>query len=186
MIYVFRSAAVAIFIAVVGVCFAGAQGLNSVTGFVFGENRLPLSRVHVELQTDMYSTYTRTQTNDSGMFSFRGIPNGQFYVKVLPYGTDYQEQSRSVTLSPIGRGGVSEQIDFYLRLRKTGTPLVAPEVVFVQEVPPGAKELYEAGVKELENKNEQEGYEKLKQALESFPQYFVTMCRSFYSQKQLK
>jgi outer membrane protein assembly factor BamD (BamD/ComL family) len=177
MIYVFRSAVVAIFIAVIGVCLADAQGLNSITGFVFGENRLPLSRVHVELQTDMYSTLVRTQTNDSGMFSFRGIPNGQFYVKVLPYGTDYHEQSRSVTLSPIGRGGVSEQIDFYLKLRKTGTSLGAPEVVFVQEVPPRAKELYEAGVKELENKNEKNGYEKLKQALETFPQYFAALDR---------
>ena len=180
MIYVFRSVSVAILIAVVGVCVATAQGRNSVSGFVFGENRMPLSRVYVELQTDMYSTYSRTQTNGAGMYSFRGIPDGRYYVKVLPHGTNYQEQGQAVSLLPlsaVGRGAVSEQLDFYLQLRKTATDMAAPEVVFVQEVPPKAKELYEAGVKELENKNEKEGYEKLKQALETFPQYFAALDR---------
>ena len=180
MIYVFRSAAVAIFIAVVGVCLAGAQGRNSISGFVFGENRMPLSRVYVELQTDMYSTYSRTQTNGAGMYSFRGIPDGRYYVKVLPHGTNYEEQGQPVSLLPlsaIGRGAISEQLDFYLQPRKTATALAAPEVVFVQEIPPRAKELYEAGVKELENKKENEGYEKLKQALETFPQYFAALDR---------
>lgn len=180
MIYVFRSALIAIFIAGVGVCLASAQGRNSISGFVFGENRMPLSRIYVELQTDMYSTYARTQTNGAGMYSFRGIPDGRYYVKVLPHGTNYQEQGQAVSLlplSPIGRGAVSEQLDFYLQPRKTGAPLSAPEVVFVQDIPPKAKELYEAGVNELENKNEKEGYERLKQAIETFPQYFAALDR---------
>src|SRR5688572_32277981 len=100
MCYVFRTAAFAILIAVVGVCLVLAQNQNSVTGFVFGENRMPLSRVYVELQTDVYSTYSRTQTNGTGMYTFRGIPTGNYFVKVLPHGTDYGEQSRSLSLMP--------------------------------------------------------------------------------------
>ena len=180
MFYVFRSVILAIFIAVAGVCHAVAQDRNSVTGIVFGENRMPLSRVYVELQTDMYSTYARTQTNGAGMYSFRGIPNGQYIVKVLPHGTNYEEQSRSVSLmpiSPIGRGSAAEQLDFYLQPRRSGSPLLAPEVVFVQDVPVKAKQFYEAGIKELENKKDDEGYQKLKQALETFPDYFVALDR---------
>jgi tetratricopeptide (TPR) repeat protein len=141
---------------------------------------MPLARVYVELQTDMYSTYSRTQTNGAGMYSFRGVPAGQYYVKVLAHGTNYDEQSRSVSLiplSPVGRGSVSEQLDFYLQSKKTGSLLLAPEVVFVQEVPAKAKQLYENGAKDLENNKEKEGYEKLKQALETFPEYFVALDR---------
>jgi tetratricopeptide (TPR) repeat protein len=180
MFYVSRIVFAAVVIVVAGVCVVVAQDRNSVTGFVFGENRLPLSRVYVELQTDMYSVYARTRTTGSGMYSFRGIPSGQYYVKVFPHGTNYEEQSRAVSLvplSPIGRGSVSEQVDFYLSVRRTGSPLAPPEAVFVQEIPSKAKELYEAGVEELEKKNEQAGYDKLKAALETFPDYFVALDR---------
>ena len=176
MFYVFRSVFVAIVIVVAGVCVV-AQDRNSVTGFVFGDNRMPLSRVYVELQTDMYSVYARTRTSDSGMYSFHVIPSGQYYVKVFPLGTNYEEQSRAVSLFPIGRGSVSEQVDFYLRVRRTGNPLAPPEAVFVQEVPSKAKELYESGLQDLENKNEQAGHDKLKAALETFPDYFVALDR---------
>jgi tetratricopeptide (TPR) repeat protein len=127
------------------------------------------------LQTDVYSTYSRTQTNGTGMYTFRGIPTGNYFVKVLPHGTDYGEQSRSVSLMPIGRGSAAEQIDFYLQRKKTGSLLRAAEVVFVQEVPGQAKELYEEGLKELEKGREKEGYEKLKQAIETFPNYFLAL-----------
>lgn len=178
MFYVFRISAIALLITVASVLSASAQNSNSVTGFVFGEDRMPVPRLQVELQSDMYSTVARTQTSGSGMYTFRGIPAGQYYIKVLPWGTNYEEQRQSVSLiplSPVGRGSVSEQVDFYLRPRRTGNPLAPPEAVFVQEVPSQAKELYEAGVEELEKKNEQAAYDKLKAALETFPDYFVAL-----------
>ena len=125
MFDVLRSVFVAIFISVAGVCLGAAQNRKSVTGFVFGENRMPLSRVYVELQTDMYPTYARTQTNRAGMYSFQGIPDGRYYVKVLPHGTNYQEQGQVVSLlplPPVGRSAISEQLDFYLQSRTAATP----------------------------------------------------------------
>lgn len=181
MLHVSRSSAIAILIAIVGVVAGRAQNnSNSVTGFVFGEDRMPVSRIYVELQNDMYSTVSRTQTSGSGMYTFRGIPQGQYYVRVLALGTNYEEQSQRVSLyplSPVGRGSVSEQVDFYLRARRTSNPLAPPEAVFVQEVPLKAKDLYEAGINELEKKNEQAGFDKLKAALEIFPDYFAALDR---------
>lgn len=159
------------------------QGRNSITGFVFGEARTPLSEVHVELLDDFYVTISRVKTTGSGLFAFRGLPDGLYNVKVLPYGSDYEGQTRSVSLVALsvipGRGTVNEQIDFYLKVKRNTNagPLTATGVVFVQEIPDGAKKLYEAGIEDLHNKKENEGYDKLKKALELFPDYFLALDR---------
>ena len=159
------------------------QGRNSITGFVFGEARTPLSEMHVELQNDLYVTIARVKTTGSGLYSFVGLPDGIYNIKVLPYGSDYESQTLSVSLVAIsarqGRGAVSEQLDFYLRLRRNTNagPLAAPGVVFAQSVPDDAKKLYEAGIEDISNKKENEGFDKLKKALELFPDYFLALDR---------
>ena len=159
------------------------QGRNSITGFVFGESRTPLSEVQVELLDDFYVTISRIKTTGSGLFAFRGLPDGLYNVKVLPYGSDYESQTRSVSLVGLsliqGRGTVNEQIDFYLKAKRNTNagPLSAPGVVFVQEVPESAKKLYEAGIEDLRNKKENEGFDKLKNSLEIFPDYFLALER---------
>jgi len=159
------------------------QGRNSITGFVFGEARTPLSEVHVELLDDFYVTISRVKTNGSGLFAFRGLPDGLYNIKVLSYSLDYETQTRSVSLVGLsvipGRGSVNEQIDFYLKAKKNinAGPLAAPGVVFVQEIPDSAKKLYEAGVEDLRSKKENEGFDKLKKALELFPGYFLALDR---------
>jgi len=159
------------------------QGRNSITGFVFGESRTPLSEVQVELLDDFYVTISRIKTTGSGLFAFRGLPDGLYNVKVLPYGSDYESQTRSVSLVGLsliqGRGTVNEQIDFYLKAKRNTNAglLSAPGVVFVQEVPESAKKLYEAGIEDLRNKKENEGFDKLKNSLEIFPDYFLALDR---------
>ena len=159
------------------------QGRNSITGFVFSEARTPLSEVNVELLDDFYVTITRIKTTGSGLFAFRGLPDGLYNVKVIPYGSDYESQTRSVSLVGLsviqGRGAVNEQIDFYLKVKRNTNagPLAAPGVVFVQEIPDSAKKLYEAGIEDLRNKKENEAFDKLKKALELFPNYFLALDR---------
>jgi tetratricopeptide (TPR) repeat protein len=93
------------------------------------------------------------------------------------------EQTKKVTLLPLsqqpGAGTVSQQVDFYLQtdLRATAGPLYAPGTIFVQEVPPAAKKLYEKGVGELSDKKEHEGFTSLRLALEVFPTYFDALDR---------
>jgi hypothetical protein len=72
------------------------------------------------------------------MFKFSGLAPGQYYLKVITTGTDYEEQTKSVTLAAVSsRLANTEQVDFYLRSRRTSErgKLSAPAVVFVQEVP---------------------------------------------------
>lgn len=156
---------------------------NSITGFVFNSSRQPVSDVYVELQSDIYTTLSRTKTSSSGFFAFRGLRDGRYHIKVLTYGTNYEDQTRSVSLVSIsavpGRGAISEQVDFYLRLRRDANigPLAAPGVIFAQEVPERAKKHYEEGINFLGDKKEKEGFESLKKSLEIFPDYFLALDR---------
>lgn len=159
------------------------QDRNSITGFVFNESRLPLADAYVELQSDYYSTLFRTKTNGAGLYTFKGLPAERYNVKVSHYGLDYEGQTRSVSLVPTsvipGRGVVNEQVDFYLKLKRNlnAGPLSAPGVLYVQEVPDSAKKFYEAAIEDLANKKEKEGFDKLKRALEVFPNYFLALDR---------
>jgi tetratricopeptide (TPR) repeat protein len=137
----------------------------------------------VELQSDYYSTLFRTKTNGAGLYTFKGLPAERYHVKVSHYGSDYEGQTRSVSLIPVsvipGRGVVSEQVDFYLKLKRNinAGPLAAPGVLFAQEIPVNAKKFYEAGIEDLSNKKENEGFNNLKKALELFPDYFLALDR---------
>lgn len=160
-----------------------SQNRNSITGFVFNEARAPVSDVYVELLSDLYITISRTKTSGSGIFAFRGLQDGNYKVKVIPYNSGYEEQMRDVSLISVsavpGSGAVNEQVDFYLRAKKdlNAGPLAAPGVIFVQEVPNGAKKAYEQGINFLNDKKDKEGFEKLKNALEIFPEYYLALDR---------
>lgn len=159
------------------------QNRNSIIGFVFNESRTPLADAYVELLDDFNVTISRIKTNGSGLYSFKGLSDGQYNVKVSHYGADYEGQTRSVSLVAIsaipGRGAVNEQVDFYLKVKRNTNagPLAAPGVIFVQEIPDTAKKLYEAGIEDFRNKKENEGFDKLKKALELFPDYFLALDR---------
>jgi tetratricopeptide (TPR) repeat protein len=164
---------------------AYGQG-NSISGFVFGLNRQPLENIEVELLDDLNRSSERQRTTASGFFSFNRLAAGRFNVRVLPFGTDYEEQIKSVEIVNISRttsqaggmttgGFANEQVDFNLKLRKGATG--ATGAVFVQQVPAEAKKLYEKAVADLKDKKEKEGLQGLKAALEIFPDYFVALER---------
>lgn len=156
---------------------------NSITGFVFSDTRQPVADIYVELLSDLGTTLSRTKTSGAGLYFFRGIPDGRFEVKVLPYNTNYIEQIRTVSLFSFsavpGRGAVNEQIDFYLQAKKDerAGQLAAPGVVFGQEVPQDAENLYKEGIEYLDKKKEKEAFESLKKALEIFPDYYLALDR---------
>jgi Flp pilus assembly protein TadD len=162
---------------------AAYQNKNSISGHVFNPSRLPLDNIYVELLNDFYSTVGQVKTDGSGRFYFPGLPDGNYKVRVKPYGTDYMEETRDVQLATVsiiaGGGAVSEQVDFYLKVRADANlgPLGAPGVVFAQNVPKEAQKLYEAGVASLRDKKEKEGFESLKRSLEIFPDYYLALDR---------
>src|SRR5262245_17316399 len=95
------------------------QGRSEISGTVFGESHRPLADVYVELLDDVDSTIRRAKTTGSGRFEFGGLVNGRYIVKVLPYGTDYSEQSREVTIAAVsavaGSGSDRQIVDFVLK-----------------------------------------------------------------------
>lgn len=160
---------------------AFAQAGNSVSGFVFDASRQPIGSIYVELQTDLYSTIGRVRTTSNGFYAFRGLRDGNYVIKVLPFATNYLEQSKSISLVSFsvvpGRGAASEQVDFYLQADKNAAAqsLGAPGVVFAQNVPDDAKKFYDEGVRLLGEKKETEAFESLKKSLDIFPDYYQAL-----------
>jgi tetratricopeptide (TPR) repeat protein len=162
---------------------AFGQG-NSISGHVFGLDRRPITDVQVELLDDFSRTLQRIRTNSSGRFFFYRVPAGRFKVRVLPFATDYEEQEQEIEIVNFSRGSGSgderisgttnEQRDFYLRLRRGATP-GASGAVFVQEVPPEAKKLFDSAVADLKEKRTKEAYTALKASIEIFPKYFAAL-----------
>lgn len=160
------------------------QGRNEISGVVFGASRRPEADVFIELLDDVNSTVSRAKTDSSGRYRFGGLANGRYALKVLPYGTDYLEQTQEVVLASVsaiaGSGSDRQQIDIYLKLNEranAGPFAAAPGVIFVQEVPTAAKKLYEVGINYLREKKEKEGLDSLRKSIEVFPDYYLALDR---------
>jgi Flp pilus assembly protein TadD len=157
------------------------QGRNEISGTVFGESGRPVADVYVELITDLGSSLTRLRTNASGRFTFSGLTNGRFTVRILPYGTDYREQTQDVILGTVRPDSSDrQQIQIYLTLNtraRSGPFAIVAGVVFAQEVPRAAQDLYDQGVRLLAEKKEEKGLNKLRQSIEIFPTYYLALDR---------
>ena len=161
-----------------------AQGRNTINGTVFNDSHRPVADAYVELLDDYNSTLGRSKTDGSGHFTFNGLVDGRYKVKVVPYGTDYLEQTQDVVLASVsaiaGSGSARENVDFYLKINERvsfGPFAVGPRVVFVQDVPPAARKLYEDGVSFLKAKKEKEGFDSLRKSIEAFPNYYLALDR---------
>ncbi len=165
---------------------ATIQGKNQISGYVSGSERRPVAEVYVELLDDYYATRGRVRTDGAGHYVFSGIPQGNYKVRVLPYGTDYLEQTQEVTITnatsaSAGRSTISGiefvQLDFVLRTRTNSTAPTAKtnRVVFAQTVPENAQKLCETAIGDLENRRPESGVEQLKKAIEIFPDFYLAL-----------
>ena len=158
-----------------------AQGRNEISGTVFSELGRPVADVFVELGTDLGSSLTRRRTDASGRFIFSGLTNGSYSVKILPYGTDYMEQTQGVVLGTVSSTSSDRQVlQIYLRLNeraRTGPFALVAGVIFAQEVPRTAQRLYEDGIRYLAEKKEADGLNSLKKSIETFPTYYLALHR---------
>lgn len=158
------------------------QARNEISGTVFSELGRPVADVYVELVTDLGTSLNRIRTSASGRFTFGGLTNGTYRVRILPYGTDYREQTQEVTLANIssGNGSDRQQLEIYLQLDqrvKAGPFAIVTGVIFAQEVPREAERLFEEGRRHLAEKREAQGLLNLKRAIEVFPSYYLALDR---------
>jgi len=161
-------------------------GRSSVWGFVFDAERRPVGEVQVELLNDVNSVLQRTKTNGSGRFFFRGLAQGRFVIRVLPLGTNYEEQTQDVEIYPIGGGRDNVQKDIYLRVRKSTSLSATSGTVFVQEVPEEAKTVYQKALSDLDGDRVEAGVGALENALKIFPTYYMALEKLglIYTQQQ--
>lgn len=156
-------------------CYGNNTVINSITGQVFGPNRTPVPDVYVELQNDFYSTISRVKTSRGGQFAFTGMRGGAYQIKVDAFGTNYISQTQRVEVVNIFPGSSdSVYIDIYLKVdqNKVNTGFSGiNEVIFVQEIPEEASDLYKKGLKQVNKKNE-DGFADIQKALEIFPTYY--------------
>jgi Flp pilus assembly protein TadD len=154
---------------------------NSISGFIFdADTRTPLADVYVELITDTFTTIRRLKTDGSGRYTFVGMNTGQFRIRVLPYNTNYMEETQDVEIVNYQVGSTvtsdSVYLDFYLKVDKRKAGIGNPGVtgaVFAQDVPSEARSLYKKSLNYFKNaKEEQNGFEALKKAIELFPTYY--------------
>jgi tetratricopeptide (TPR) repeat protein len=167
---------------IVFVMSVSAQFGNTVSGFVFNSSRQPVSDIAVELLDDYSRTLGRTKTNASGQYRFSGVRSGRFHIKILTYGSNYNEQEQDIEIQNISSGQSSGNLsiggyenvqkDFYLSLRKNSQPKVRADSLFVQDIPEQAKKAYQKGIELLNDKKQDEAFKQLKSAIEFFPTYY--------------
>lgn len=159
----------------------GQQTQSTIGGMVTDPNRRPVVDVRVELMNDTYSVLQRAKTDGAGRFIFRSLYSGRFIIKVLPLGTNFEEQTSDVEITGMGRGGQiadNVQVDFQLRVRKNNaSQLAANGVVFAQEIPPDAQKTYTAAVADLDANKTEAGVAGLETAIKIFPTYFQALSR---------
>lgn len=175
---------------IVLVLFAGAAKINaqignSIEGRVVGAENRPIYDANVELMDDLRRTLNRTRTDVSGRYAFHGLSAGVFMVRVMPLEPEYEEQEQTTQIQVISQttsqnessiaGSYRENLDFKLKIKRGFTGMTG--TVFVQDVPPQARKLFEKAVEDLNAKREAEGLAGLKAAIEAFPKYYLALNR---------
>jgi tetratricopeptide (TPR) repeat protein len=153
---------------------------STIGGFIYDDQRNPLTEIDVELLNENHATRDRIKTNGAGRYEFHNVADGRYYIKVLAfrYNLEDAEQEVIVDTFSITGGGVSYvPADFYLRRKKGGLGETATGVVFVQEVPVEAESLYKQAMTDLGNKETAEGVKKLIASIQKFPNYYAAAHR---------
>jgi tetratricopeptide (TPR) repeat protein len=161
-----------------------AQGRNSIEGRVTTTDNKSLDNVRVFLLNDSYGQRAQTYTNGSGRYQFSGLGPGNYYIQVEPAGTGYERQTQRVEVNPYdpaGRGGAEIfRFDIVLKPEKparSGNPIsdvgsVPPRIIFVQNIPPAAREAYQRGLESLKKEDLKNAEIGLTKAIELFPDYY--------------
>lgn len=161
-------------------CVASAAYASStITGIVYDDQRNPVFSVDVELLNENYVLRGKTRTDGGGRYQFTNLADGRYYIRVLPFTFNLNDQIQEVIVETfsITGNGVSFQIkDFYLTRKSGGArPRQTTAVVFAQEVPVEAELLYKEGMEAFGKEDLEKGVSRLSAAIEKFPDYFAAL-----------
>jgi hypothetical protein len=156
------------------------QNRSTISGVIYNEkSNRPVPEIYVELQNEYYSTLLRIKTDNSGRYIFKNLSRGSYKIKVSAFDTDYIEQTQDAQVVTFvnsnGETPDNVYLDFYLKLKPgVGTENKSTGVVFVQEIPDNARNLYKKGVEQLAEKKDI-GIENIEQSISLFPAYYEAL-----------
>jgi TolA-binding protein len=149
---------------------------NSISGHVSDSQRSPVPNIRVELLNEVDTVIQVLKTDGSGLFVFRKLSDGTFQIRVQTAGTNYVSQTKRVDLSrPHGFGAAFEEIEFVLATNRASSTPTKSGVVFAQEVPAPARQLFDKASDLLEKNKHDDAVATLKSAIEIYPQYFAAL-----------
>jgi tetratricopeptide (TPR) repeat protein len=165
---------------IVSLSFVVEGQRNSIQGRVVGPSGQGVLDARVLLKNGNLSDVGQDITDSLGNYRFDSLPEGVYYIEVLPLGTGYDRQTLRVELFSLSRrpGGSGEtyRFDFQLHpFRPVEKPMpkkLAEALAFVQEVPPAARQKYKDAQKFLEKEKKTEAYAALRESIEIFPDYY--------------
>jgi len=149
---------------------------STVGGFVYDNRRNPVARVDVELLDNNYAVQNRAKTNGLGRYQFENVQDGRYYIRVLPFRFSLEDQTQEIlveTFSILGGGNGYFDKDFYLQPKKGGLGETTTGVIFVQEVPKRAEDLYKKAMNDLSKKRVSKAMKGLIAAINIFPAYYA-------------
>jgi|CXWL01.1.fsa_nt_gi tetratricopeptide (TPR) repeat protein len=153
---------------------------NTITGTVYDNRRNPLTDVDVELLNDLGIFMQHSRTDTAGRYTFSGLADGRFGVRVMPFRYDFQEATREVTFSTFKvsasvRGSSIELLDFALSPRTAGLAYSEAQVIFAQEVPENARKAFQRAEASIKKKDLAGSIVSLEEAITNFPTYFLAL-----------
>jgi cytochrome c-type biogenesis protein CcmH/NrfG len=155
------------------------QSRFAILGSVRDPGGQPVGSIRVTLLGENYQNLGTRFADSSGRFQFRNLGQGTYTIRIEPAGTPYEEETQTIELQSLSpRRSTTEEpfmVDFRLRQKGGNVALVAPGVVFVQEVPALAREEYERGRSSLNSQNPEMALASLKKAIDIFPDYFLAL-----------
>ena len=124
------------------------QGFFTVFGTVRDEEGRVVSSVRVSLVDENYQPKGIVFADSNGRYRFRNLRAGSYYLRVEPTGLPYEEYSKQIDLYSFTlRASTFEEPtleDIVLkRKRLPSNSIGTPSVVFVQVVPPAAREEFD-------------------------------------------
>ena len=149
------------------------RGTNTIEGQVFDSSGRPLNkRCTVRLSSVNVGEFS-TMTNDSGLFTFRRLREGKYFLKVEA-GEDYQPAVETVDFFD-NRNGINH-VQIQLRPKPT-TANNKPAVVnaALAGVPKAALDAYQQGTQLAEAGKNREAIENFKKAVSLYPQFVVAL-----------
>lgn len=154
-----------------------AQGFFTLFGTVRDEDGLVVPSVRVSLIDENYQPKGTVISDSNGHYRFRALRAGSYYLRVEPTGLPYEEYSKQIDLySMTPRASTLEEPtleDIVLKRKRSHSNSIGTTgVVFVQDVPPEARQQFARAAISIKKKNSALAIVALNRAIEIFPEYF--------------